>query len=138
MRLPPLLKLITEMITLKELLVNRFTILVAIILITSGGVVAYVGQNDGGEITGEVVTESGEPVPDATVELQSIPLQGVVASNSTNTTAQGTFEFTEMESLLEYRLVIRIDGNTVHKGHYHLMFRGQNREHRIVIDSQAA
>lgn len=134
MNLPPLLKLIQEMFTVKQLLVNRFTILIAIILLTTSGVVAYVGQNDGGRISGEVVTESGEPVTDATVELHAIPLQGVVATNSTNTTADGAFEFTGMTNLLEYRLVIRVDGTLVHKERYHLMFRGQNREHSIVVD----
>lgn len=137
MKLPPLLKLAQEMFTWKELLVNRFTVLIAIILITTGGVVAYVGQNDGGHLSGKVVTESGEPVADATVELHAIPLQGVVATNSTNTTSEGTFEFTGMESLLEYRLIVRVNGTTVHKDRYHLMFRGQNREHTIVIDSQS-
>lgn len=136
MRVPPLLKLIGELFTWRQLLVNRFTLLLAIVLVMTGGVVAYVDQNDGGQIAGKVVIESGEPVPNATVELHAIPLQGVVKTNTTNTNAEGAFEFTGKESLLEYRLVVRVDGTTVHKKHYHLMFKGQNRDHTITVETE--
>ncbi|MFB6218816.1 MAG: carboxypeptidase regulatory-like domain-containing protein [Halobacteriaceae archaeon] len=131
-RLPPLVQLFMETITLRDLLLNRFMLLVVVIVVASAGTVAFVDANDGGEFTGEVVTADGEPVADATVVLRKIPLQGVVKTERTTTDADGEFRFTGQDQLLEYRVVVRVDNTTVASKSGHLMFRGQN-EHVVVV-----
>ncbi|MFC6825222.1 carboxypeptidase-like regulatory domain-containing protein [Halopelagius fulvigenes] len=136
MKQPPLLKLITEMITWRRLLFNRFTILAAVIVIASIGAVAYVDTNDDGHVQGRVVDSNGNPVQNATVTLREIPLEGVVKSSTTKTDAEGRFEFVDKTNLLEYRIKISVDGEVVASEHHHLYFKGENQELEIQITEE--
>lgn len=136
MKLPPLLRLVMEMVTVRDLLLNRFTLVAAIILVASVSGVVYVGENDGGVVEGQVVTEGGEPVADVEVVLRKIPLQGVVKVNRTTTDAQGRFEFTGQGDLLEYNILVNVGNETVHRERHHLYFQGQNQNLEVVVDSE--
>lgn len=136
-KLPPLLLLLVETVSLRDLLINRLTIIVAVLLLASAGATAYVSANDDGEFTGRVVTESGEPVENVTVTLREIPLQGVVDRENTRTNADGEFRFTDQTQLLEYRVDVRVDGEIVAFERNHLFFRGQNRHVVIVVPDSA-
>jgi 5-hydroxyisourate hydrolase-like protein (transthyretin family) len=132
MRLPPLVRLAADMVSWRQLLLNRFTLVIVLILLTSGSVVAYVGANDGGVLEGHVVDSDGDPVSNATVTLRKIPLQGVVKTETTTTNADGEFIFGNQTRLLEYQLRVSVNGTEVATRHGNLYFRGQNK--RIVVE----
>lgn len=134
MRVPPLIRLVMELFTWRRLLFNRFTIMTVVIVVASVGVSAYVGANDDGHVQGQVVTSDGESVSNANVTLRDIPLQGVVKTSTTTTNSNGEFEFTEKNQLLEYRIIVSVDGEQVANKHYHLYFKGQNQNIQIVIN----
>ena len=134
MKLPPLLRLATELLTVRELLLNRFTVVIAIVVVASVSGVAYVDENDDGVVQGQVVTEAGEPVADVEVVLRKIPLQGVVKVETTTTDAQGRFEFTDQGDLLEYNILVNVNNETVHRERHHLYFKGQNQNLEVVVD----
>lgn len=134
MKFPPLIQLALEVTTWRRLLFNRFTMIAIMVLVASSSVGAYVGQNNDGHIHGKVVSQDGEPVVGATVELRNIPLQGVVKTDATETNENGEFEFTDKTQLLEYRLAVIVDGEPVFVERNHLYFKGQNTYHDITVD----
>lgn len=132
MRLPPLIQLAANLFTWKRLLFNRFTLLAVMLVVAALAGTVYVDQNDDGRVTGEVVTESGNPIPGANVTLRQIPLQGVPQTMSTTTNGDGKFEFHDRTELLEYVIRVEIDGTLIASEHHHLYFKGQNQ--RLVIE----
>jgi hypothetical protein len=134
MRVPPLVRLLGEIVTLRKLLFNRFTLLVIVILLASTGVTGFVAANDDGVVEGRVVDHGGEPVEGARVVLRDIPLQGVVKTTSTTTGPDGRFEFANQSKLLEYQLVVELNGTEVLSEHNHLLFRGQHQSVELRLN----
>ncbi|MWV38848.1 carboxypeptidase-like regulatory domain-containing protein [Natrialba sp. INN-245] len=118
----------------KKLLFNKLTYTIVIVLVLSAGAQAYVAQNNDGQISGTVVDQNGDPIEDATIQMDVIPLSGVTDSESTTTNAQGEFEFTR-EDILEFRITVLINAEEKHTKEHHLLFRGQNTELQIELDT---
>lgn len=134
MTLPPLLKLTAETVSVRRLLVNRFTVLIAIVLVASIAVQGYVAVNDDGHVTGQVVDGSGDPVTNATVTLSPQTIAGVPTSESTTTDENGEFAFRD-ESLLEFTIQAHHEEHGESETHRrHLYFRGQNVEVELVLE----
>lgn len=134
MRKKELRQLIKQTEPHKKLLFNRLTYTIVIVLLVSAGAQAYIAQNNDGQISGTVVDQTGEPVDGATVQMTVIPLSGVTTTESTTTDAQGEFSFIR-EDVLEFRIRIIVDDEEIHTQQHHLMFRGQNTELRIELDT---
>lgn len=66
-----------------------------------------------------------------------IPLSGVTDSESTTTDAEGEFTFTR-EDVLEFRISVIVDGEKIHTEQHHLLFRGQNTELQIELNTTVA
>lgn len=134
MKLPPLLKLARETISFRRLLINRFTILIAVVLVASVAVQGYVAANNDGYVTGQVVDADGDPVANATVTLSPQTVAGVPDPQSTTTDENGEFEFQD-DSLLEYTIKAQHPelGESETQRH-HLYFEGQNTEVTLVIE----
>lgn len=137
MRMKELRQLIKQTEPHKKLLFNRLTYTVIIVLLLSAGAQAYIAQNDDGQISGTVVDQNGEPVDGATVEMTVIPLSGVTDTESTTTDAQGEFTFTR-EDVLEFRITVIVNGEKIHNEQHHLLFRGQNTELQIKLNTTIA
>jgi len=134
MNAPPLLKLIAETVSVRRLLINRFTILVAVVLVASVAAQGYVAANDDGRITGQVVDESGDPVPNANVTLSPQTVAGVPDPQTTTTDENGEFEFQD-GSLLEFTIKAEhgeIGASETQR--HHLYFQGQNKEVTLVLE----
>lgn len=139
-RLPDTLRqmylLVATLFDWRTIFLNRLMITLLVVLVLSGGAYAYVDMNNDGHIEGVVVDENGEPVENATVEIGRIDLKGVVHDEKIKTDENGRFQYQDSE-LLEYRLVAyhedvgRSDANT-----HHLLYKGQNKEHRLVLESE--
>jgi len=117
----------------KKLLFNKLTYTLIILLVLSAGAQAYITDNNDGQISGTVVDADGEPVADATVEMNIIPLSGVTDTVSTTTDSDGNFEFVR-EDVLEFRIIVIVDDEQVYSESHHLMFHGQNTDLRIQLD----
>jgi len=120
----------------RTIFLNRLMITLLIVLAFSGTAYAYVDMNNDGYVEGVVVDKNGEPVENATVEIGRIDLKGVVHDQTVTTDENGRFQYQDPE-LLEYRLVAyhedigRSDADT-----HHLLYKGQNREHRLVLEPE--
>ncbi|WP_247004318.1 carboxypeptidase-like regulatory domain-containing protein [Halosolutus gelatinilyticus] len=133
MNVPPLLKLVAEAISVRQLLYNRFTILLAVLLLVSIPVQGYAAANSDGYVTGQVVDGDGEPIANATVTLSPQTIAGVPDTQSTTTDGAGEFEFRD-ESLLEFTIEAQHPerGESETRRH-HLYFKGQNTEVTLVL-----
>lgn len=118
----------------KKLLFNKLTYVVVIILVLSAGAQAYATANDDGQITGTVIDTNNEPVNNATVRLEVIPLSGVTETETTTTGPNGKFEFTR-EDILELRITVIVDGEQMYSQPHHLLYRGQNSNLQIELDT---
>lgn len=139
-RLPDTLQqmylLVATLFDWRTIFLNRLMITLLVVLVLFGGAYGYVDMNNDGHIEGVVVDENGEPVENAAVEIGRIDLKGVVHDEKIKTDENGRFQYQNPE-LLEYRLVAyhedvgRSDANT-----HHLLYKGQNKEHRLVLESE--
>jgi hypothetical protein len=88
----------------------------------------HVRLNDDGIISGVVVTEEGEPVPGATVQLRERTLNLDKEPLDAQTDEQGRFEFTDIE-MIEFLITADKEGmGASGRRRYHLYFMGQNFE----------
>lgn len=137
-KLPPLLRLIVEVVTLRQLLFNRFTVVLFVLAFASFGGGLYADANDDGRISGEVITDDGEAVTNATVHLKRVPLGGgVVKTESTTTDEQGEFLFTNRTDVLEFQIIVTKSGTRLTAERFHLYFYGQNRHVTVVVEEGA-
>jgi hypothetical protein len=132
------LRLLLGSLTLRRLLLNRFTIVIVAALLLTGSVQAYADMNNEGTISGRVVDEDGDPVAGATVYIQRVNIRNQLGRVNTTTDENGYYEFTNQTRLLEFRLQAVKEGvgsSTVTR--HHLYFRGQSSRIDIVIQSDA-
>lgn len=133
MKLPPLLQLAQETVTWRKLLLNRLTILLVVLLLVAVPLQVYASGNADGRIQGQVVDEDGDPVENATVKLQKIPLEGVIKSERTTTDENGEFRYENQTDVLEFRIVVEKEGYETAEHHDQSLFPGENRDITIVI-----
>lgn len=83
--------LITESFSVRRIFLNRFVIIIAVILFATAGATVYIDQNDDNRLTGTVVTEEGTPVENATVKIEVVGIENIINTNETTTDAGGQF-----------------------------------------------
>lgn len=133
MKVPPLLKLIAEIVTVRKLLFNRITLTVLVLLIAGLALQGYVAANSTGVIEGTVVDEDGEPMENVSVEIQTVSFGAVNENFETRTDENGEFRFEDME-MMEFRLYVERDGEVLVEERHHLYFEGQRTEIRVVVE----
>ncbi|MDR9431813.1 MAG: carboxypeptidase-like regulatory domain-containing protein [Natronomonas sp.] len=127
--------LLFEALTVRQLLFNRFVILVVFALALSGSAQVYVSMNDSGTIEGQVVDQNGEPVEGAQVTVQELGIRNQYDGDTTTTDENGYYKFTGQTQLLEFRVrVTTEDAQTVER--HHLYFQGQNTDINVVLDTE--
>ncbi len=88
----------------------------------------HVRLNDDGIVTGVVLTQEGNPVQGATVQLREQTLNLVKEPHTEQTDEQGRFVFTAIE-MIEFVISARREGYGSSERHrYHLYFMRQNFE----------
>jgi hypothetical protein len=128
------LLLLVESLTLRKLLLNRFTIVIVAFLLLAGSVQAYAAANNQGTVTGRVVDTNGDPVADATVFIERVNIRNQLGKVNTTTDADGYYEFTNQTRLLEFRIQAVKEGvGESRVTRHHLYFRGQNTDITIVV-----
>lgn len=133
------LGLLIESLTLRQVLFNRFTVVIVVFLLAAGSVQAYADANNQGHIQGQVVDGDGNPVANATVQIERVNIRNQLGRINTTTDTDGTFEFTNQTRLLEFRVWAEKEGvGRSQVERKHLYFRGQNTEFVIVIDQEQA
>lgn len=135
---PPLIQIVFETISLRNLLFNRVSIVLlvsALLLLSFGG---YAEANAGGTIEGTVVDENGDLIADATVTLSEEVRLGQNPTHETTTDENGRFVFEEMYDVLEFRIQAETsDGQMSEELRIHLYFPGQNHELELVVDQSS-
>lgn len=135
MKVPPLLKLARETVSLRGLLFNRFTILVVVLLVAAVAWQGYVAANSDGNVTGTVVDADGDPVTNATVTLSPQTVASVPSPQSTTTDENGEFAFRD-NTHLEFTLqATHGDLGESDTERYHLYFEGQSKDVTLVIEN---
>lgn len=141
MWIPPTVRqlalLVREWVTLRKLLLNRFVIVLVVVVAFTVGGGAYMDANDGNRIDGRVVDADGDPVENATVVLSAISLRGVPSRVTTQTNADGEFAFPSYnergQATLEFRIwALAPDGTKSIEEHHHVAFPKQSRS--VVIE----
>ena len=88
----------------------------------------HVRLNDDGIVSGVVLTEAGEPVAGATVQIREQTLNLVKEPRAVQTDQQGRFEFTDIE-MIDFLVSAKLDGvGASERKRYHLYFMRQNFE----------
>ena len=88
----------------------------------------HVRLNDDGIITGVVLTQAGDPVPGATVQLREQTLNLVKEPRAVLSDEQGRFEFTDVE-MIDFLVSAKLEGaGASERRRYHLYFMRQNFE----------
>jgi hypothetical protein len=134
--------LVTEAFSIRRVLLNRFVIVIAVLLFATAGATAYMDQNDGNRLTGSVVTEDGTPVENATVEVDVVGIENIVNTETTTTDAAGQFTVRDYSGTgdaagMEVRIhVTTEDGYESPTAFRHAYFPNQNMNVRIVIDGR--
>jgi len=106
---------------------GRIVFIVAVVLVLLIWIV-HVRLNDDGIITGVVLTEQGEPVQGATVQLREQTLNLIKEPRTEQTDDRGRFEFTGIE-MIEFVISAKQEGvGASQRHHYHLYFMRQNFE----------
>jgi hypothetical protein len=130
------LALLFEALTVRQLLFNRFLLLVVFALALSGSAQLYVSMNDSGIIEGQVVDQNDEPIEGARVTVQELGIRNQYDGDTTTTDENGYYKFTGQTQLLEFRVrVTTEDARAVER--HHLYFQGQNTEINVVLDTEA-
>lgn len=135
MKVPPLLKLAQETVSLRRLLFNRFTILIVVLLVAAVAWQGYVVANNQGNVTGTVVDGDGNPVANATVTLSPQTVASVPNPQSTTTDENGEFAFRD-NTHIEFTLTAtHEDLGESDTERYHLYFEGQNKGVMLTIEN---
>jgi len=140
--LAQLLLLLRETVSLRFLLLNRFVVIIAVVLAASFGATAYMDRNDGNHLTGTVVTEDGAPVENATVAIEVVGIENIVNRNETTTNAAGRFtvpNYSGSGDAAGMELRIRVtteDGSESPTAFRHAYFPDQNMNVQIVLDGR--
>ena len=88
----------------------------------------HVRLNDDGIVSGVVLTEGGEPVAGATVQIREQTLNLVKEPRAVQTDERGRFEFTDIE-MIDFVISAKLDGvGASPRKRYHLYFMRQNFE----------
>lgn len=123
-----------EVLTLRQLLFNRFTLLLVVFLLIGGGMQGYVTANNDGQISGTVVGPDGDPVANANVTMRPIGSETVGSSQTTYTDDDGQFVFRDQTRVLEFSIFASKSGlGGSPEKRTHLYFRGQNIDVTLVI-----
>jgi len=139
MKIPPLVLLVLEKISLRKILFNRITLVVLVAVVLTIGMQGYISANNDGNIQGTVIDADGEPVEDAVVVLSEERRLGQNPSHETTTNANGEFAFTGLTEVLEFRLYAEApDGQESEEYRIHLNFQGQNYEQDIVFNESSS
>ena len=134
MNLPPLAQLIVRIAKNRRLLANKFTISVIVLSLAIGAGSYYVGANSDGRLSGQVITETGEPVNNVTVVLTRIDVRGGVTENfETTTNDQGEFLFANQTKTFEFEITVKDGETALSESLYHLYFPGQNKHVTITV-----
>lgn len=120
----------------RTVLFNRFTVTLVVIAIITAGAQAYVTTHDSGEITGQVVDESGAPVTNATVVLVEVGLQNQVNKQNRTTDSSGRFTFSDAD-VLEFRIHAQNGEARSDVRRIHLYYRGQPQQVTLVLNVSA-
>ena len=132
--------LVREWGSLRKLLLNRFTVILVVLVAFTAGGQAYVQANDGNRVDGTVVDADGDPVANATVVLSATSLRGVPSRMTTRTDAEGEFSFSNYnergQATLEFRIwAITPDGTESERDRHHVDFPRQSRTVVIRFDT---
>lgn len=131
--------LVSEWASLRRLFLNRFMVLLLVIIAFTVAGQAYVRTNNDNRIDGVVVDAEGEPISNATVVMSAISLRGVPTRVTTRTDANGEFAFPNYnergQATLEFRISATTpDGVSSQKYRYHVDFPRQSKSVTIRID----
>jgi len=131
--------LLSESLSLRRRLVNRFTILLVIIALTMAGAGAYMDATDGNQLTGTVVTEGGTPVENATVSVRVVGIENQVASHEVVTDEAGQFVVEKYSgpgnSGIDLRIRVQTDDGYASQMFYqYAYFPGQSIDVRLQLD----
>lgn len=128
--------LVREVVTLRKLLLNRFTLVLVCALLISGGIVMYVEANNDGRITGTVVGPDGKPVPDAEVTMREITAESVGSEQTVRTDENGQFIFRKQTNVLEFDIYAEKEGvGRSEERRVHLHFRGENTDLTLKLEN---
>ena len=106
---------------------GRIIFIVAVVLVLLIWT-THVRLNDDGIVSGVVLTEAGEPVAGATVQIREQTLNLVKEPRAVQTDEQGRFEFTDIE-IIDFLVSAKLDGvGASARKRYHLYFMRQNFE----------
>lgn len=111
--------------TLRDALLNRFSLTFAAILAIVVGWNIYVAFNDGGTLTGRVVDMAGAPVGGATVSLYRKTVSSVDPVGETVTDSEGRFGFAD-HGQFALILTVTTPGGTSPRKMIPLWFRNQD------------
>lgn len=126
--------LVREVVSIRQLLLNRFTLVLLCLILIVGGVQGYVNTNNDGRISGTVVDADGDPVPNANVTMQEITAESVGSEQTVQTDENGQFVFRDQTDILEFRIVAsKPELGTSSERRVHLYFRGQNTQLTLQI-----
>lgn len=132
MKVPPLLKLARETVSVRRLLFNRFTILIVVVLVAAVAWQGYVVANDGGTISGQVVDADGDPVANATVTLSPQTVASVPNEQTATTGENGEFSFND-ETHLEFTIqATHPELGESDTKRFHRYFKGQQQSVTVV------
>jgi hypothetical protein len=106
---------------------GRIVFIVAVVLVLLIWII-HVRLNDDGIVTGVVLTENGEPVAGATVQIREQTLNLIKEPHNQQTDEQGRFVFTDIEMIEFVISAKREDVGASERRHYHLYFMRQNFE----------
>jgi len=124
--------LVREWISPRKLLLNRFAIIVVVLVAFTLGGQIYINDNNGNRIDGRVLDANEDPVANATVVLNMISAQGVPSETRTQTNAEGEYVFnsyTERGRMeLEFQIwAVLPDGPSTERSRHHLDFPAQSK-----------
>jgi len=124
-----LVLLAREAFTIRELLWNRFTILLVVLLLLGVGMQGYMTANDDGRISGTVIGPDEEPVANANVTMRPIGSETVGSSQTVQTDENGAFVFRNQTRVLQFSISASKPGiGSSPEQRIHLYFRGQNTD----------
>ena len=90
--------------------------------------IIHVRLNDDGVVSGVVLSQAGDPVQGATVQLREQTLNLVKEPRAVKTDEQGRFAFTDIE-IIEFVISAKLEGvGASARQRYHLYFMRQNFE----------
>lgn len=131
--------LLRESISPRTVLVNRFTVVLVIIVLASTGAGVYMDSNDGDRLTGTVLTDDGTPVENATVTVRVVGIENQIASNQAVTDESGRFVIEDYSGPANTGIDLRIrvvteDGYESPTIYRHTYFPGQSVDVRLRLD----